>query len=415
MDRYLLLKGLAFFAILFSLAACDGPSTVGAELLEGDSGLPDPAVLPLSATQDTVASETGDARQILTGAVDDPLLGNIAATGYLDFRAGQSVDSTFRSKRLRLVFLDLFLTGYAYGDTTSTVTLRLHDMPAEWEVDGATADTSLIAERTPIKSFTFTTDDSLVTVQLPPDWVAAHERELKSENVEDLFHGFQLAPASESAVVGFDGSRTRLRAIAGVDTALYGVSKSLTTIRRTGVEAVPPNRLVIQDGTGLTVRLTIADSAEVPTGVAVLNHAELRLDFDAATLSSSPDFFRPKLQRIRLYGIPVADTSARAALFDFRRTDAGAYVAVSIGRAPPPEEIIRRILQRRLREGPIYERFVLAPIPRAAGGGPIPGATQLINSLNVALLYGEGAPRTCGADDSNPCAPQITFVYTPVE
>lgn len=395
---------LACGGLLLMLSACADPSTVGADLV-GSGGDPVAVEDTLTFEQETIKSETGNARLMLAGATDDPLLGTITATGYLDFAASNSVGSDFRDNPVRTVFLEL-APDTVYGDVTEPVTLRLRDMPEEWEAAGATADTSLEAG-TAVTEFSFSPSDTLVTVELPSSWVQANEEALQDTAFAERFHGFQLEARSGNAVVGFDYLDTRLRAVseAGGDTASFNTAKNLTTIRRSGELDLPSGRFLVQDGTGLVVRLA-PDLSTLPSD-ASLNRTTLRLETDEETLEQTPDFVRPRLEALRLYGLP-GDGGNPVALFDLERDEDGAFVSSASN-----EEFLRRLMQDELLNNSQFEAFRLTPVPRSqqnqTGGGGL-----LINTLNAALLYGSAAPAECGPARSEACFPRLRLVYTPV-
>lgn len=397
---------LACGLLLLTLAACEDPSTVGAELVSGSGGDPVAVEDTLVFEQETIRSETGNAPQVLAGVADDPLLGTITAKGYADFGNPENASSDFRDNPVSAVFLEL-VSDTTYGDEESSVTFRLRDMPDDWEAAGVTADTSLEAGSV-VTEFSFSPSDSLVSVELPSSWVQENEEALQDTAFADRFHGFELEPSSGNAVLSLAFQSVRLRAVgeAESDTVNFNGSKNLTTIRRSGEVNLPPDRFVVQDGTGLAVHLT-PDFSEIPSD-ASLNRATLRLRVDEETLEQTSDFVRPRLETLRLYGLPE-NGGDPVALFDLERNEDGEFASNASN-----EEFLRRLMQEEVLGTSEFESFRLAPVPRQQPQDPF-SSGLLINTLSTVLLYGPGAPSECGSANGEACFPRLQLVYTPVE
>ncbi|MFQ5572124.1 MAG: hypothetical protein ACE5G0_20800, partial [Rhodothermales bacterium] len=194
---------LLFGFLLLSFAACDDPSGVGVGLIE-EGG--EPVVRALSPTffDETPMNDitgqnilSGVGSRVLTGQVNDPMFGDITATGYVDFLStfDTTGSPTILGAALRLI------PNYAYGDTTNAVTLNLTDLIEIWSPDGARADTTLPTGSF-VTSFSFTPSDTLVDVPLPEPWVTDRDTTLSSAFFAENFHGFALETVSGNAVVG---------------------------------------------------------------------------------------------------------------------------------------------------------------------------------------------------------------------
>ncbi len=284
--------------LLLFTASCDDPSAVGIGLI-GEEGIPQTVRLPadsvLTASQ---RDRTGNASQVLAGRVADPLLGTLAATGYLDFirSPGTRVDTTIVSVRLEL------RRSYLYGDTLAAVTLALHDMLEDWPFSGVASDTTLSAGPQ-VRTFTFAPTDTLVQVELPAEWIAANDTTLRSNTFSTSFHGFQLTPVAGNAVVGFRFATARMVIITATDTLTLTASKALTTVVQERTVPLPDGRVLLQDGTGSIVRLRfnfLADSVYE----AGLHAAVLDVPLDSVRLQQQPvGFVRPLPPTVRLIGI----------------------------------------------------------------------------------------------------------------
>ena len=190
---------LALLLASLSVAACEDPSNVGVGLVGEGGGEPVVERVELAEFEDVEGTDvTGGTQLVLAGRVNDPLLGTLSATGHLDFDAVGGADvAGFRDTTLASATLQL-VPNYAYGDTTTEVTLQLSSVPDEFNAAGATADTTLPAGE-PIATFRFAPTDTLVSVPLPEAWIAANDTTLRSTRATSIFHGFQIAPAPGSA------------------------------------------------------------------------------------------------------------------------------------------------------------------------------------------------------------------------
>lgn len=284
--------------LLLWTAGCDDPSAVGIGLI-GEERLPTTVRLPADSIFFAQQKDrTGNASRMLAGRVADPLVGTLAATGYVDFIMSSTVrvDTTIVRIHLELA------RDYVYGDTLSPVTLALHDMPEDWPYSGIGADTTLTAGPL-VRTFTFAPTDTLIQVELPVEWIVANDTTFRSHTFSTSFHGFQLAPKEGNAVVGFRFADTRLIVTTATDTLTLTASKTLTTIVREQVASLPEGHMLLQDGTGQVVRLRFnftADSVR-ETG---LHAALLEVPVDSTPLQQTPPgFARPLPATVRLVGV----------------------------------------------------------------------------------------------------------------
>lgn len=385
--------GLLALLLLCALAACDDPSNVGLGLVGDEGGAPETAALPIGAltvADDTLSDVTGGAPRVLAGAVLDPLAGRIEARGTLDFAAGSPGD------RAEVSAATLELTpNYVYGDTLAPVRLRLRGVPEEFTPSGLTADTTLEAGA-PIREFTFQPTDTLVTVDLPPEWVRENSAVLLDTAFTSDFHGFRFEAVSEEAVVGFDGSAAALRIVADGDTLRFGGSKTFTGIDADRSQADPAetqDRLLLQDGTGLDVRFDVSRSALLDAfgGSAALNSGALRFPIDEDLPRPSSSFVRPAPETVLLYGFLEGETEG-VALTPFAVTDDGVLQAT--------DDRLRAVLQSILLQEAEFESFRLQPASAEQSGAPI-------NTLDLLAFTNEDALQGT--------QPRLVLTYTPLD
>ncbi len=301
-----LLPVLGSVLMLMALAACgETASNVGLGLVEEGSQPVVREVTPTLFEATPLNDVTGAVPRVLAGKVNDPLVGTIAATGYVDFRGGfdTTVTSPLTSVTLRLV------RDYVYGDTLAPVTLNLLDITEGWESLGRKADTTLSVGGL-ITAFTFAPTDSLVTVPLPEAWINDNLATLRSADFDTLFHGFALEAVTTEAVAGFDFSGSDLRLITETDTIAYEMSRTISGIVRETEPVLPDGVVLLQDGVGPSIQFDfdLSDFGETP-----LNGVVLRFFADTAAVQNAPpNFHRPFLQTLQLIQIIDPDPASPA-------------------------------------------------------------------------------------------------------
>ncbi len=282
-----------------SLTACDDPTSVGIEII-GDRG-GEPQIRALPPTQfsaEHVAEVTGNNERTLLGYLEDPLLGTIRSHAYLDFGAPAAA-AGFREGTVNYAALQLDRR-YIVGDTTGEVTVRVYDMADEWNPQGATSDTTF-ARANPITSYTFSAADTLVTLELPSDWVARNDTTLRSNSFLSVFHGFYFEAESGNAVIGFSSGGSWLRAAAGTDSVSFPMAKNLTSVEHQDPVDLPADLLIVQGSGGRAVNALFA--LDTLRHDFALNRAVLRVREDSVLSASNlpPGYVRPRASQLNLY------------------------------------------------------------------------------------------------------------------
>ena len=292
--------------LVLGLAACgDAASNVGLGLIEEGSEPVVREVTPTFFEETPLNDVTGAVPRVLAGTVNDPLVGTITTTGYVDFRGGFDTTnaSPLTSVSLRLA------RDYIYGDTLTMVTLNLFDISEDWESLGRKADTTLTVGGL-VTTFSFAPTDTLVTVPLPDIWIADNLTTLRSADFDTLFHGFALEAVTTEAVVGFDFDDSNLRLLTETDTTDYALTRTITGIERETQPPLPEGFVLLQDGTGPGVRFNFDLDAFKETP---LNGVVLRFFADTlAVQTAPPNFVRPPLETIQLVQVIDPDPTVPA-------------------------------------------------------------------------------------------------------
>lgn len=332
--------------LLFVVSACSDLTGVGSEVgdpLEGG----DPESFELLADSlagNTLPPATGyaipavappDQRRtwrFLTGRVDDPLVGQIQADGYLDLDSTDAVPEAIQGADPDTLQAELRLTTtYLHGDSSSTLQVELYDLAQEVEMSRAPADTTFETEGGPITTGSISPTDSLVTLSLPSSWIAEHQGTLlnPSANLEDNFYGLKVAPTNGNVVVGFEyrTAQLRIRTDSRSESVDYQLDQAFTHIETSGSPSVSLDEgsEVLLDGVGRGLDMSWSDSQVLDSlreSNTPLNRAEITVPIDTiqtqASLEGMPDSFvrpLPSGYRIRAVRRPSSPACNQFGLF----------------------------------------------------------------------------------------------------
>lgn len=291
--------------LALAMSACDDPSNVGLGLVDDQLNEPLTEQVEPASTTLAVSDVTGGADRLLAGAVEDPVLGRLEATGFVDFGSGSGADADFRAATIDKLLLR-FTPDYVYGDTLSDATLGLYaSTSAIASTAGFRADTTL-ALGAPVQTIAFAPKADRVEIELTADYLASVQAAVRSENFVDDYVGLFLGvppSGAGNAVVGLRLNDLELRAVQGTDTVAFPALRTgiASLIRRTTDAAIPADRLLLQDGTGPGIALRPDLSA---LSDAVVHGARLTLPVDTSLATQTPTgFARPNLDRLALYAV----------------------------------------------------------------------------------------------------------------
>jgi hypothetical protein len=257
---------------------------------------------------------TGDngaasAWRVLVGSVDDPLAGTITANGYVDFFGLSRVPSSFYQLPPEQLRAQLKMTrSYQHGDTTATLNVALYDLTEEMDARDATSNQTFPRAATPIRTVSFSANDSLITIDLPTEWIADNIEALRDttdagDAFEERFHGFQLATEAGGAVMGFGRGTLRLELSGVADsvaTVAYPGRQLFSHVERSAAPPPPDARQVMVGGVGQAVQFSF-DFAAPPLDSldnAPVNRVDLILPVDTTAWSQNrpANFVRPNTE-----------------------------------------------------------------------------------------------------------------------
>ena len=414
-----LLGALCCALLLLAPLACDDATGVGGELIDPSEAGPQHVALPLDVEPVQYAPITGSAgirntSRFLAGQTTGDPLGDVTATGYVDFRpspsnvdpSGASIDSV--QLRLRPA------ANAFYGDTTQTTELALYDLEEEWEAAGARADTSLsgIVESQRITTFSVAPGDSLVSASLPSSWIADHADQLRlggDSTFTEAFHGFQARPVEGGNVAAFRSAATSLRIVfedEDFSAVAYPLTRQLTTIRQPNPQQ-PDGRHVLQSGTGRALAFDFDDGL-FPDSLrsASVNSASLVLETDSVLAGTPPGYTRPRLDQLNVYDATADDSLRLLPGFD-ARTPARLSLSSDRARFDVAEFPLQRFVQNALLDTSEIDRLHLRPGP--SEGVPLLVRNTPRGAIGVVPTSLVSALVLSGDEDS---AAQLELVYT---
>ena len=351
---------VAIFLLPLALIACsDTVSDVGVDLLDAEVG---PNARSVALTEFDVSDlqdYTGGTTRVLAGRVEDPMAGVIEAEGYIDFTGAFTISDTSTIVRAELVLS----RSYVYGDAQGSVTLDVYNLAESWDPTGLQADTVLTAGVLAAQA-TFAAADTQVVIPLPDAWLRNYRSTVRSADVDSLFHGFKLAPQHGNTIAGFRITGSSLRFVTTGETTSFVVNQTFSGIVRSGMQDIPDQTLLLQDGAGPVIKLDfdLSNYAETP-----INGVVITVMADTAAVAMTPaGFTRPLARELQLVSVPEDVTQPATFLGQAPLGDNGTYRFVSVD--------LTTFLQRVLVGTESYAYLELrAPVPD--------------NSLDVVLLY----------------------------
>ena len=313
---------LSLFAVaLLSLSACEDPSSVGLVDDAGGNAIVDelPIVNFLSAPTSGVNSGTD---RMLIGQINDPVLGEITATGYIDFTLSNRPSDEYLNAEIDSLILNLTLdTLYTYGNLDQEITVDVYEVMAEYDIVTERED---LPERNMVKLFDFSVlpGTRTVSVPFPDDWIQQNNQLLRpaipdvfSENAFNTdFHGLALVPTSGNAFIRVIGNSTS-SFLRGVEVTAdttdtdpfvnYLAGNSITEYNQITAPQLPDERVLLHSDVGSHIEFNL-ELSEI-TEFAGVNRAALEVRFDTTTFAAVENFVRPDVGSLTLVGI-VADS-----------------------------------------------------------------------------------------------------------
>src|SRR5690606_5866684 len=219
-----------------------------------------------------------------------------------------------------------------------------------WNPVGAEADTAFAAGDL-LATYDVPAADTLVVLPLPDSWVSANDEALRGDSVLTAVHGFKLLleeGAPGGAVVGFDALRSRLRLTTSEDTVDYLLREVFTHVERGDAAAPPGDIVVMRDGAGEALAVTLPSEG---VGAAAVARAVFRLDADPSLLDGGL-LARSLPDGLGLVGVTESGTRLLIAETELDE-GASSYAFTSVA--------LTRVIQDAVLGEPLFVRYLVVP------------------------------------------------------
>lgn len=198
--------------IFLGLAGCENPGSVGGDIGESRAEVVIDTLALNSLTSRSVNYYSGSFAFFSAGAFNDPVLGDITATGLIKPSLPAASDDTLTndSKMLMRIILE---DSQVYGDSLAGQSFDIYEVDEPWRGQAVKLKDNLKLDEAngPIASFTIGEEDS-IDVEMPSDWVEKY-RGYASEDKDSLYrfeqHGFALVPTNSNKIIAPSASPTR--------------------------------------------------------------------------------------------------------------------------------------------------------------------------------------------------------------
>ena len=383
-DRFLL--SLFAFALLF-VSACEDPSSVGLVDDAGGNAIVDE--LPISNFQSTPTSGVNSGTdRILLGQVNDPVLGEIAATGFLDFTLSNTPSDEYLEAEVDSLILTLTLdTLYTYGNPDEAITFDVFEVMSEFDV---VTEREELPEQDMVRLFeiSVTPGTRTVSVPFPDDWVQQNNQLLRPEIPEVFsenafnsdFHGLKFVPTSGNGFIRVISNSTS-SFLRGVEVTAdttdtdpfvnYLAGNSITSYERLTEPQLPEERVLLQSDVGSNVEFNLELSQL--TEFAGVNRAALEIRFDTTTFAAIEDFVRPDVGSLTLVGIVTDSLENSVEALEACGVPNVSICILSNSRLTPEatltfdENRFRNEIERRSQGLEVFKHYEIRfPVPNAA-------------------------------------------------
>lgn len=199
----------------FLIYSCDKGGVVGADLVPQNANVTIDTIPMVQYDTSKISVFSGDLPNFSVGMFNDPLFGNLKATGLVlpPLFTATTIDTLTDTTRISMVF---HITS-VYGDTNQAETFDIVQASRRWRGRSWRIDSLPPATNNVITSFSVGHEDS-VTVPMPQTWVKQYRQMYYAANKDinadsayaQMEYGFVIVPTNQAKIVSFSGSNTLL-------------------------------------------------------------------------------------------------------------------------------------------------------------------------------------------------------------
>lgn len=208
------LKGIKPIAIFFLtgvivafLSGCDPSGSVGGGFAGSETDIRYDTTLVGEFNIDTLVAYTGNLDFFSAGQFQDPLFGDITATGLFKPPLASNRDSLAFDDSTS-VFLNLAINSKTvYGDSLAPQKFSLYEAQELWRGNQWRVNETMQIGSTPLATFTVGSMDTVETIPLPDSWIAKYGQYFNSsDDSRDSsyvreFYGMVMVPQNYGSVV----------------------------------------------------------------------------------------------------------------------------------------------------------------------------------------------------------------------
>ncbi|TYP93494.1 hypothetical protein LX73_1198 [Fodinibius salinus] len=331
--NFILITGISL-TILFG---CESSSTVGGDIGGGQAEVAIDTMSISNFNERSVNYFSGKFSFFAAGEYQDPLLGDISATGLLKPSLPLPDDSLEQNANM---LMRIILDGeQIYGDSAAAQSFDVYEIDELWRANNFNFqdDIALDDGGSPIASFTVEEEDS-VDVSLSSSWVSEY-KSFADNNADSLYRrdafGLAIVPTNSKKVVPLNASSTRFVVEnPKADTFSVPINQWATSFKRNNASSLPAGSSVLHSTNEQFMEFDV-DWSSINQATQNVSRAELVIyrnnGLMESSISSEPSTVqRPSVPTARLYlinpdDLPVNITSGSPIAQGTYSTDDGGY------------------------------------------------------------------------------------------
>ena len=225
--------------------------------------------------------------------------------------------------------------------------------------------------------------DSAIVVRLPDQWVQDHNDTILNTEFDALFHGFEIRPVSNTAIVGFSALTTEMVVGNSVDTLAFVPERLFTHLIETVEVETPLGVLPVIDGFGTGLQMAFDLTDEDLTN-AVLSRVTIRIPTapDILAPDSTSGFVRPLLQQLYLWAI---DTDGVRLFLQTQAINADSQFEF-VGSVISDSHTFLSVIQDAVHKKAAIDHFVVSAPPALMTIAPVFVPTAGLDNVPEAIL-----------------------------